>query len=339
MAIGYLDDSKLTAIANSIRTKAGTSGTMTVDDMPVNIANIPTGGGDPDLEAVGQDILDINKSQETVLDLTCFSNYPGATWYYGLSDLCTEIKLPSDTAGIMPYSCSIRPHENGTTLIIPKSVAEIDKYAFARQILSEQDTDYNWIFSFEGNRTTDLNLVYYSFSYCKAASLVLPPETVLKGEYDNPKPDLIFYYSYIKNIDMSACTKITALGYQTFFHCEKLESIILPPNLQSIGRSGSSGSTFNFCTSLSTLTIPATVTSIQGEYTLLARRSGGTTFHFLGTTPPTRSGSIFGSASQINNFVGTIYVPYSADHSVLNAYLNDSSWSDVASHFQEEPQS
>ena len=138
---------------------------------------------------------------------------------------------------------------------------------------------------------------------------------------------------------MSACTKITALGYQTFFHCEKLESIILPPNLQSIGRSGSSGSTFNFCTSLSTLTIPATVTSIQGDYTLLARRSGGTTFHFLGTTPPTRSGNIFGSASQINSYVGTIYVPYSADHSVLNAYLNDSSWSDVASHFQEEPQS
>ena len=42
MALGYLDDSKLTAIANSIRSKAGTSGTMTVDQMPTNISAIPT---------------------------------------------------------------------------------------------------------------------------------------------------------------------------------------------------------------------------------------------------------------------------------------------------------
>lgn len=45
MAIGYLDDSKLTAIADAIRTKAGTSGSMTVDQMPANIAAIPSGGG------------------------------------------------------------------------------------------------------------------------------------------------------------------------------------------------------------------------------------------------------------------------------------------------------
>lgn len=50
MAIGYLDDSKLTAIANAIRTKTGTSGTMTVDDMPTNIAAIPSGGSTTPLE-------------------------------------------------------------------------------------------------------------------------------------------------------------------------------------------------------------------------------------------------------------------------------------------------
>lgn len=40
MAIGYLDDSKLTAIADAIRTKAEISGTMTVDQMPANILAI-----------------------------------------------------------------------------------------------------------------------------------------------------------------------------------------------------------------------------------------------------------------------------------------------------------
>lgn len=35
---------KLTAIANSIRAKTGGTGTMTLDQMPTEIANIPTGG-------------------------------------------------------------------------------------------------------------------------------------------------------------------------------------------------------------------------------------------------------------------------------------------------------
>ena len=46
MALGYLDDSKLTAVANAIRDKTGDSATMTVDEMPTEIASI-SGGGAP----------------------------------------------------------------------------------------------------------------------------------------------------------------------------------------------------------------------------------------------------------------------------------------------------
>lgn len=42
MAIGYLDSQSLTNIADAIRAKAGTSGTMTVSEMPANIAAIPS---------------------------------------------------------------------------------------------------------------------------------------------------------------------------------------------------------------------------------------------------------------------------------------------------------
>lgn len=45
MALGYLDDSKLTAVANAIRGKTGKSATMTVDEMPTEIASISGGGG------------------------------------------------------------------------------------------------------------------------------------------------------------------------------------------------------------------------------------------------------------------------------------------------------
>lgn len=43
MALGYLDDSKLYAIASAIRAKTGDSATMTVDDMPDEIGSISTG--------------------------------------------------------------------------------------------------------------------------------------------------------------------------------------------------------------------------------------------------------------------------------------------------------
>lgn len=44
-----VSSSKLTAIADAIRTKAGTQNSMTLDEMPTAIANIPSGGGDIDL--------------------------------------------------------------------------------------------------------------------------------------------------------------------------------------------------------------------------------------------------------------------------------------------------
>ena len=43
MALGYLDDSKLYAIASAIRAKPGDSATMSVDDMPDEIGSISTG--------------------------------------------------------------------------------------------------------------------------------------------------------------------------------------------------------------------------------------------------------------------------------------------------------
>lgn len=48
MALGYLDDSKLYAIASAIRSKTSKSATMTVDEMPTEIASI-NGGGTPNL--------------------------------------------------------------------------------------------------------------------------------------------------------------------------------------------------------------------------------------------------------------------------------------------------
>jgi hypothetical protein len=56
-------------------------------------------------------------------------------------------------------------------------------------------------------------------------------------------------------------------------------------------------------------------------------------YHLAPTTPPTLGTGVF------NNIVDdcVIYVPYSEDHSILNAYKTAANWSTYASKIQEEP--
>ncbi len=53
MAVRRIEDSALTAVADAIREKTGSTDTMTVGDMPAAIASITAGGGLPDNMAVG----------------------------------------------------------------------------------------------------------------------------------------------------------------------------------------------------------------------------------------------------------------------------------------------
>jgi hypothetical protein len=57
-------------------------------------------------------------------------------------------------------------------------------------------------------------------------------------------------------------------------------------------------------------------------------------YHFKPTTPPTLANS---NAFQNIPSDCIIYVPYSADHSILNAYKTATNWSSQASKMQEEP--
>lgn len=61
-------------------------------------------------------------------------------------------------------------------------------------------------------------------------------------------------------------------------------------------------------------------------------------FHFKSTTPPTLAASS-GIFPNMNEGGGrTIYVPYSSDHSILNAYKTASNWSALANYIEEESQ-
>ena len=89
--------------------------------------------------------------------------------------------------------------------------------------------------------------------------------------------------------------------------------------------------TFTGCTGLTNITLPSTLTSIAAL--AFQNCSGLQEVHIKPTTPPTLANT--------NAFSNTpsglkIYVPYSADHSVLAAYKAADKWNNFENQIFEE---
>ena len=108
------------------------------------------------------------------------------------------------------------------------------------------------------------------------------------------------------------------------YNCYNLEEIKLPSDVTEIPSSG-----FYWCQALREFVVPATVTKID-TYSF-ANCKNLRRLVMLSSTPPTLSGtSAFNSDTLFR-----IEVPYSADHSVLNAYKTATNWSTYASRMVE----
>ena len=145
---------------------------------------------------------------------------------------------------------------------------------------------------------------------------------------------------------------VTSIGSSAFSNCTSLRSLTIPQGVTSIGTSA-----FGSCTALSNIVIPDTVETIESKSfngcrsaTKIVIGSGCHTigdgaFRFNGTggsqnnytvvchalTPPNLGGStVFNNAENV-----TIFVPYSADHSVLDTYKLATNWSAYASKIRE----
>lgn len=91
---------------------------------------------------------------------------------------------------------------------------------------------------------------------------------------------------------------------------------------------------FRYCLNMFRVTIPSTVTSIASN--AFEGALGVKEIHLKPTTPPS-----LGSTNAIPNsgvVVMQIYVPYSTDHSILEAYQTATNWSTYASKMVEEPE-
>lgn len=159
-----------------------------------------------------------------------------------------------------------------------------------------------------------------------------------------------FYYCYAME-SVRIPDSVSSIGDEAFNNCFALKSVRLPNSLTSIGQSVFHGcysltsveipygvlvigsSAFGGCYGLTSVTIPASVISIgSGAF---SNCYGVSEYHMRSQTPPTLTSSdTFGNMASDC----VIYVPYSSNHSILNAYKAATNWSVYASKMQEEAQ-
>ena len=133
-------------------------------------------------------------------------------------------------------------------------------------------------------------------------------------------------FAYCKSLaSITLPSTITTIQSSAFAYCESLASIVMPTNLTSL-----EGSLFNGCTALAYCEAQSSITSI-GSYcfnTCYALK----TFVVRATNPPTLQSTSF---YNVPRATFKIYVPYSADHSILNAYKAATNWSALTSNLYE----
>lgn len=224
--------------------------------------------------------------------------------------------------------------DNCKAITIPKTVTSFGSYAF-----------YNcYSLSSITIPSNMSSLSTYCFQYCNVLERVAISRSVTEiGNY------AFNFCRMLKTITIPNST--TTIGDSAFRSCDILDKITIPSSVTSIGTyvfyydyelsavKLSSGITsisdglLQSCFSLKTIEIPSGVTSIAAN--AFNNCYDAREYHLLPTTPPTLSNT--------NAFTGIqsgtiIYVPYSADHSILNDYKSASNWSTYASYMQEEPQ-
>lgn len=183
-----VSSSKLTAIANAIRTKAGTQSSMTLDEMPTAIANIPSGGG-------------------STIDLT---GYTGTTWFSGvidhldvsgMTDMRNMFATKLTSSPALDYDFSSWDVSNVTTMGSMFSSC----HGMASLDLDGWDT---------ANCTNFSIMFGYTFPFAGGGKLWVPSTFVATGaEYDVYKP---FYYQANSTVDVyTNATDATTQGWGT----------------------------------------------------------------------------------------------------------------------------
>jgi len=139
----------------------------------------------------------------------------------------------------------------------------------------------------------------------------------------------------LREVDISGWNADLVTNFAAMFHsCNAIEKITI--NSWDMSSATDTSEMFRGCADLGTsLVFPASLPVVGANMFNNARQLFE--FHFAKTTPPTLTDT--NAFTNMTDAGGKkIYVPYSADHSVLNAYKTATNWSTYADYiFEESP--
>ena len=264
---------KLTAIADAIRAKDGTTGTMTLAEMPGKIAAIQTGSGGSS-SASPKDVnfydydgtLVASYSLTEAQSLTALPDDPthdGLTfqgWNYTLEKVKAFTRPMNVGAMYITDDGKTRMHiriaaegRMNVPLYISQTVANgvtIDwgDGSTTQTLAGTGNVNTTHTYASIGDYTITLDPV----DGCKLGLGDGTSSYCVMGSTDNNSR---VYCNMLQAVQIG--TGVTSIGYYTFQYCYSLASITIPESVTSI-----SNYAFYYCYSLASVTIPASVTSI-----------------------------------------------------------------------------
>ena len=289
-------------VADTIRTKGGTSAQLEYPDDWKDAINAISGGGDTPIPEDGKTRIWIHIADGTPDNRLTFylrftaseANNTTVDWGDGTTET-----LGSTTA--TNYS---HKYSQGGDYVITMTVNT--------GTIGFEGTSGNSGYSIYGSRSTsDINR--HSSSRIKR---------IVSGDNVSSIGDYSCYHCYgLTSITIPS--SVTSIGASAFYNCYGLTTITISDSVTNIGASA-----FYNCYGLTSITIPDSVTSIGAS--AFQYCYGMSEYHFKSTTPPTLANS--------NAFGGIpsdciIYVPQGS----LSAYQQATNWSQYSSHMQEEP--
>lgn len=196
-----------------------------------------------------------------------------------------------------------------TVICLPASITSIGVTAFKADISLKRITIPDGVTAISAS----------TFYNCHELAIIILPDTVT-GKIG----DYAFYSCYCLR-EINIPVGVTAIGNYAFANCGNLRKADLPEGLLTIGKQA-----FASCFGFKDFVIPSTVTKI--DVFAFLYNDGTATFHVRATTPPVLEPTALTAVS--SELV--IYVPYSEDHSILNAYLEATGWSSKGDYIYEE---
>ena len=306
---------KLVAIADAIRAKDGTTGTMTLAEMPGKIAAIQTGSG--------------GSSSASQNDVN-FYDYDGTlVASYSLTEAQSLTALPDgpthDGLTFQGWNYTL---EKVKAFTRPMNVGAI-------YITDDGKTRLHIRIAAEGRMNVPL---YISQTKTKGVTIDWGDGSPIKTLVGTGNVNTTHTYAsigdYVITLDPANGCKIGfgngtssycvmgSTGNNGKVYCNMLQAVNIGKNVTSIGIY-----TFYYCSSLASITIPEGVASISTA--AFQTCYGMAEYHLMPTTPPTLS-----STSAFTSIPADciIYVPQGC----LEAYQNATNWATYAKYMREE---